>query len=377
MQGYNHLEVNLFAVGQNIDKLQTHCQVMAMVKANAYGAGAIAIAKFLETRNIQIFGVSHLSEALALREAGITAEICTIFAALDQYELVALHNVQICLSNLAECRALENVAKAHNKKIKVHLHIDTGMKRFGALPADALALANAICDSPWLTFYGAMTHLIGSSDPTFDPISKRQISSFFALLSQFKRRPALVHVANSAAARRFDLQGTNMTRIGLAYLGLHSNPIENQGLGLTPALKLTSTLAFINEGSQGDGVGYYHSYRIAQKQGRIGVVAIGYHDGFGNFLAQDGYVMIRNKRAKILSKICMDFTLVDLTDIPNARVGDSVTLFDQNLTAEEVARWGKLNVREFLSKLGPRVKRKYTYEESRHAREQEKIHTVV
>lgn len=344
------LTINLEAVKANLEILSRNTsRIMPMVKANAYGTDALQVTRFVQTLGIDIVGVSHVNEALELRESGIQLPIFVINAPPYEAEKVVHYELQVALSSLEEAQALVNASQKIGKKVLVHLDIDTGMNRFGVSREEALNLAHFIQKHSELHLEGVMTHFVAADVPFFDDFSNTQVLQFQQILETLPQKPKWIHVANSPASLRFNLPFCNMARVGVAIFGIG---VPN----LQPALSLESQLCSIRTCKKGETIGYNRTF-LAEKEMKIGVIPFGYHDGWHRRYSGKGYVLIHGKKAPMVGTICMDFMMVDLSEIPEAKVADRVTLFNSELSPETVAQWGGTDVREVIACLGPRVKR--------------------
>lgn len=348
------LTIDLAAIHANIRHFLKENAVMAMVKANAYGTDAKILAHHLEIFGVALLGLSHVQEGIGLREAGCKMPLFVISAPPFEAHLVAEYDLQPAVSSFEEVEALAQAAK---KPIGVHLHVDTGMNRFGIPPSQALKLAAAIAAAPNLRLEGIMTHFASAELPKMDPFTHQQILQFKQILDQLENPPRWVHIANGPGALRFFLPFCNLVRIGLPLFGYGGSP------HLRPALTFETYLSFISTPQKGETVGYSCAYLIEKDQMRLGVIPVGYYDGIHRHYKEKGYVRVRGKLAPMVGNICMDFMMIDLTDIPEAQIGDSVTLFDAALSPELVAKWGNTDVRELLTCIGPRTKRIFHYEQ--------------
>lgn len=362
MPNYNTLKIDLSAIKTNCALLQKKGRLMPMLKANAYGTSSIKLANFLQDCKVDIFGLSHISEAIELRKNGIEADLLVISSPDFDAPLIVEYDLQVTLSSFSLLRALEKEALKAKKKVKVHLDINTGMHRFGCKKQEALSLALAAQNSPCVVLEGIMTHFVGAESESFDSMTETQMLEFREILSSLQElgiNPPWVHVANSAGALRFNFPECNMIRVGLALFGIYSSPEEKKTQKLIPALTLESKIVGITECNAGDTVGYLRHF-IAKAPMKIGVLPIGYHDGLHLTYSGKGHVLIHGKKAPYIGRICMDFMMVDLTRIPEAKIGDSALIFGPDLPPEEVAGFSQTNVRELMVCLGPRVKREFT-----------------
>ncbi|MBA3238625.1 MAG: alanine racemase [Parachlamydiaceae bacterium] len=373
--GSNHFFINLDAVSSNLKRLRSRLppktRVMAMVKAFAYGTGEWELAKFLSSCAVDILGVSYVDEAVALRSSAVSQAIFVLNAAPYEAAIVAKWKFEVGISNKAMIVALENEGRLKGVKIKVHLHVDTGMGRFGCRPEEALELARMIVEASSLELEGIMTHFAAADTPAEDPFTLAQAEQFDAVIQELALHGISVkwhHASNSSAAVRFKFSQYNMVRIGLALYGLQASEEATKSLDLQLALSLTSRIVGINICKAGETVSYGRSYQVTGSMQRIAILPLGYFDGLHRKYSNKGSVMIRGERAPIVGKICMDFMMVDITNIPSAIVGDPVLIFGkdelgQSLPAEEFASQGDSIVHELITCLGPRIQRIFVHEE--------------
>lgn len=353
MSNSSTLYIDLDALEHNVNRLSKNYSIMAMVKANAYGTDAVTISSYLKKFGVPMLGVAQVQEAVVLRKAGIDLPIFVLSAPPFEAKTIVKYNLQPAVSSFEEADALKAAAK---DKLHVHLHVNTGMYRFGIDCEKAIELSKYIQQTDSLHLEGIMTHFTSSDSPEMDCITKEQALSFKKVVDSIEPRPRWIHAANSYGSVRFSLPFCNMTRVGIGLFGYCSDG-NFFNYDLKPALTLQSKLVFIDTPKKGDSVGYYGAYKVAKSNMRIGVVSFGYHDGLHCHYKEKGYVLINNKKAHMIGNICMDFIMVDLSEIPEARVGDTVTLFDSYLRPETVAAWGESSVKEFLSNIGGRTQR--------------------
>ncbi len=372
----NQCIINLAAIQANIEtlrhKLKKGTRMMVMVKALAYGTDEVRMAKFLITCGVDILGVSYVDEGVALKRAGVKQSIFVINAAMYEAAKVVKWGLEIGVSDKGLIEALAAEASRQNKKIKVHLHIDTGMSRFGCRPEKASELAHFIIDCPSLQLEGIMTHFSSADNPQDDPFTLHQAEVFDQLIQEVQLRGIFIpwkHAANSAAAMRFEFPNYNMVRIGLAAYGLYVSEAARQKLELRLALSLISRIVGINICKAGETISYGRSYVVQQETQRFAVLPIGYFDGLHRNYSGKGHVIIHGQKAPMVGKICMDFMMVDVTSIPNASVGDSVLIFGEDehgqyLSPEDLAMRGDSIVYELITCLGPRIQRIFVHEEA-------------
>lgn len=382
LEGYgsNLCVIDLGAIASNLEAMRKHlspgCRVMALVKAHAYGSDGATMARFFYDCGVDIVGVAYVSEGIALRRAGIDGAIFAIHATPQQADAVAAYQLEVGVGSLAVIEALAAAAARQRCRIKVHLHIDTGMKRFGCPPAEAVALARKITVEPALELVGMMTHCAVAEDPASDDITARQAALFDKAVEGVTAAGIEVpwrHIANSSAALRFFWPRYNMVRLGLSLWGYYASSACREVLALTPALTLLSQIQEIHYCCRGDTVSYGCHYRVEKENQVIAVLPIGYCDGLHRHYSGRGSVLIGGKHAPMVGMICMDFMMVDISEIPEARVGDPVLIFGQNrhghlLPLEGLASSGNSIAHELIACLGSRITRAFLRERSQKCR---------
>ena len=338
---------------------------MAIVKANAYGHGAVETAIALAHQGIGRFAVASLDEGIALRQAGISACIVVLGALFEEQvaDLVA-HKLTPVVSDGQILPALAKAARSHTAPYPIHLKVETGMGRLGLSPEELFSLVdNPLLRSP-LQVEGMMTHLpdADGKDSTF---TERQLGAFRNIVEQIRQRGftiPLVHTANSAAIVRFPDAHFSLVRPGIMLYGYHTLPDTVPAPDLKPVLSLHTTIVQLRTIPQGGTVSYNGTF-VAARPTRIAVLPIGYADGYSRQLSHRGSVLIRGRRASIVGLVCMDMIMVDVTDIAELQVGETVTLIGQqgneSIWADEVADWIGTIPYEVLCGIGSRVPRLY------------------
>jgi alanine racemase len=247
------------------------------------------------------------------------------------------------------------------------------MSRFGCRPENALHICQRILKCPMLALEGIMTHFACADDPSQDAFTRSQaqrLQDVIDLLASHGISPTWRHASNSAGAIRFDFPQFNMVRIGLAVYGLHSSQATREAMELRLALSLISHIVGINNCKLGDTISYGRSYSVQRNEQKIAVLPMGYFDGLHRNYSGKGVVIIRGQKAPMVGKICMDFMMIDVTNIPNAAAGDPVLIFGEDeygfyLSPEDLATSGDSIVHELITCLGPRIQRIFVYEEAR------------
>ncbi len=364
--------IDLKQLAQNIatvrQRLGTHTKILFPVKADAYGHGAVGIARAAEKAGIDYLGVANIGEAMELREAGMTLPILIMSSSrIAHISDLVNTGVDVTLSSLEFAHALHAEAQRRGKIVRVQVKVDTGMGRNGALPGDALAICRALRNMPNLKVTGIFSHFACSysEKPEDQEFTWHQIAVFNDLLAQLDREkilPPLRHIANSSGLVQFEGDVTrgyyNMVRPGILLYGYPevrrpwTEPIK-------PILRMRSWIVTMNELPAGSFIGYGRRFQT-KRRSRIVTIPVGYADGVIWLLANAGEVVIHGRRAPMVGSISMDQITADVTDIPEAKVGDEVELIGPQMTAEEIARKIGANFTEVvLTALSKRVARVY------------------
>jgi len=361
--------VNLTALAHNLSCITRYlspgCEVMAIVKANAYGHGAVETAQALARQGIGRFAVASLDEGIALRQAGLSAPIVVLGALFEEQiaDLVA-HQLTPVVSDGRILPTLAKAARSHPTPYPIHLKVETGMGRLGFSPEELLSLLDDPLLRRPLQVEGMMTHL-ADADGADSAFTERQLGVFRTILEQIRQRGLpipLVHTANSAAIVRFPDAHFSLVRPGIMLYGYHTLPASVPAPDLTPVLSLRTTIVQLRTIPRGGTVSYNRTF-VAQRPTRIAVLPIGYADGYSRRLSHRGSVLIQGRRAPIVGLVCMDMIMVDVTDLAPVPVGETVTLIGQqggeSIWADEVAEWIGTIPYEVLCGIGSRVPRLY------------------
>lgn len=362
------MEVDLGAIAGNIDQLRqiaAPAGVMAVLKADAYGHGALRVARTAVQHGATMLGVAVLSEAATLRAHGIAAPILVLgYTPAWQAREVARQEVAVAVFSMDVARALSDAALAMAQPaVRVHVKVDTGMHRLGLAPNDVVGYARQVAGLPGVGIEGLFTHF-ASADEADLSYTRHQMGRFMQVLDEWEAaglpKPRYVHAANSAATLRIPDARFDLVRVGIALFGMDPSGDVRCPVGFRPALALKTQLAQVEEISEGESVSYGRTW-TASRRTRVGVLPIGYADGFRRAPANWGEVLVRGERAPLVGRVCMDMSMVDVTDIAGARVGDEVVLIGEQggerITVEDVAaRLGTINY-EVVSQILARVPR--------------------
>ena len=370
-------EVDLDALGDNYRALRREGSLyMAVVKANAYGHGDIPVARELERLGADWFGVATVQEGMSLREGGVTRPILILgytpvayTIALDEYDLTqALFSVEYG-------QALESAAEGLGVRIKCHLKIDSGMNRLGfdARREDLVQQVKSAL-GPHLDLTGTFTHFAVADElaETSCRFTEEQFHRFQQACSRLEQGGislGLRHCANSAASIRFPEMALDMIREGIAQYGLTPSREMSPLLpSLRPLLSLHSTVAMVKTVEPGDTVGYGRCF-TAEVPRRIATIPVGYADGYARVLGGQSEVLIHGCRAPVIGRVCMDQMMVDVTHLPQVRMGDQVVLVGRDgteeITFDHLAELAGTISYEGVCAIAPRVPRLYVRNKSR------------
>jgi alanine racemase len=324
------VDVDLEALRRNFGKLAAHvapAKILAVVKADAYGHGAVAVARTLEPLGVSGFGVATLEEGIELREAGISAPILALSPVPDEgFELLEKHRLIPVLSSLHQLRALRARANKGGDSLALHLKVDTGMTRLGLDPSEAEEALALIAATPNLRIEGVMSHLAEAEMPE-SRANAAQLSSFTELLSRMSaaRGGGLVrHLANSAGALHQPASRFDLVRLGLALYGYDSADRGAAGLELEPVMSVEAEVVQVRDVDAGARVGYGGRFE-ATRPTRIAIVPLGYADGYSWRLGTRAQALVRGRRVPVAGSVSMDLVALDVGP-GGAEVGDRVTL---------------------------------------------------
>lgn len=343
------LEIDLGAFKSNIHSMKeiTGKPVMAVIKANGYGHGLAEIARAAFQGGASICGVARVEEAIRIRNKGIHGKILVMGCTMPESIPFALsEDVLLTVSDLATAREYSTKAVQKGGTIHIHAKVDTGMNRLGVPVEQGLEFLRTLKSLPGLQVDGLFTHF-ARADEFSAGTTEQQLDRFAGLLAEVQKTgltPQIVHAANSAASLFFPAARFDMVRPGIALFGI--NPAEEAVLpeGFKPVLEWKTRLISIKDVPAGSGISYGHRY-YTSKQEKIGVIAVGYADGFRRVVGND--VLVRGKRVPVIGSICMDQCMINLDAVPEAALGDEVVLIGrqgkEHISAEMIAKnWGTI-----------------------------------
>lgn len=359
-------EVDLGALESNIKNIKSciknNAKWCAVVKADAYGHGALAVARKCVEMGASYLAVAAISEAIILRKGGFTTPILILGPVpLEAAGTIVDYDITQAVFSMEQAVAISRQAVLRNKVAKIHLKIDTGMHRIGIKPEQAGDLAKKISELPGINLEGMFSHF-ALADVEDKSYAHRQLEEFKLAISKVEDAGvfiAIKHIANSAAILEMPEAHFDMVRAGIILYGLWPSDEVKHTVGLKPLMKLCAKVSFIKELKAGESVSYGYTW-TAKRRSVIGTLPIGYADGYTRMLSGKAQVEYQGHRAPVVGRICMDQCMVDLTDIIDIKEGATVTLYGSDaLPMDEVADWlGTINY-ELPCMLSTRVPRVY------------------
>ena len=372
--------IHLDAIYRNIEearkRIGNDTKIMAIVKANAYGHGAVEVAGAIQDK-VYGFAVATVREAITLRESGVTNPILVLgYVCKAEYETVILNDITFAILTKEMARDISECAVRINKTATCHIKINTGMNRIGfpTCPQsvdeieeitgyegldieDIYKLPNIDCEGIFMHFATA-----DCEDKTY---AREQYERFMEMLAELEQRNVtfrIRHCANSATIVDMPEYKLDMVREGIILYGLKPSEEVDREMKYYPALELKSHVIFVKELPAGESVSYGRTY-ITKAPTKVATVAIGYADGYPRALSNKGYVLVHGKKAPVIGRVCMDQMMIDVTDIDNVQVEDVVTVVgrdgDEEITFEELGRLADRFNYEFVCDISERVERKY------------------
>ena len=361
--------INLSALAHNLAEIRgclpLTCELLAVVKADAYGHGAVTVSQTLAQLGIRRFGVATVQEGVALRMNGINQPILVMGGLIPSQLSELLHySLTPVISSEETGYQLSDLLSQHTSPYPIHIKVDTGMKRLGLSLESVLPFLKSAPFLSRLHVEGLMTHLADADNP--NPIDTRnQLDRFQMVLNQLNAEDMtipLLHTANSAGILYHPSSHFNMVRPGIMLYGYRPSLNAQETVRLQPLMQVSTYVVQTRSVAPGDAVGYNGSYQ-ATKPSRIAVLPVGYAHGYPRLLSNKGMVLIHGHRVPIVGKICMDMMLVDTTGLPNVQPGDEVVLMGEQgtekISAEDIASWVGTIPYEIICNLGAKVNHVY------------------
>ncbi len=346
-----HFEKNVKTVKKGLGK----SLLLTVVKADAYGHGAVAISHTAVESGTDWLGVGIVEEGIQLRESGITAPILILSQELPErageivrYNLAATACDEIFLS------ALDKEGRSQKKKVNIFIKVDTGMGRYGVLPEDFHTLYTSAMEKKNLKIIGIMSHF-PSADTDIE-FTKEQICLLKTITKKFNINKELISITNSAGFLNLKNAKLDMVRLGIILYGI--SPIKGKDIPFKSVMKVKSKISFIKTIPPGFTVSYGRAYK-AKKSIKVGVVPIGYADGYDRHLSNRGWMIVKGKKVPIIGNVTMDATMVDVSTIPDVKIGDEVIILNEKITAWDLAEIIKTIPYEIVTRMGKRLPRVY------------------
>ena len=370
-------EIDLSAIKHNVHQFRSFLspgtRLMAIVKADGYGHGAVKVAQAALNAGVSYLCVGMVEEAVELREHGLDAPILILgFTPKEDAPYLVQYNLTPSVFTIAEAEAFSAAAVNAGKTLKVHIKVDTGMTRVGCFPCEgADDFVFQVKALPGLEIEGLYTHF-ASADQADLSFAYEQLERYLALVQRLEKKGIkipLKHVANSAAALQMPEAQLDLVRLGIGLYGLYPSvavAVKCKQINLRPAMSLKTKIIYLKKVPAGIGISYGSTY-TTNKPTRIATLNIGYGDGYRRRLSNRGQVLVHGQRAPIVGRICMDQTMISVEGIDNVNVGDEVVLFGQQgeaqLHVDEVASWLDTINYEVVTCISRRVPRVYLGED--------------
>lgn len=367
-----YARIDLDAIAYNMEQMKRNLtpntEVIAVIKADGYGHGAVQIAEMLEGIDyIWGFAVATLDEAVVLRTEGIKKPILVLGCVFpDQYMAMLKHDIRMNVYTEEMAESISQMASREGMTAYMHIKLDTGMGRLGFDISEASAEAiTRISQLKNVSMEGIFTHF-AKADETDKTFTQNQMKEFCWMVERLKEKDVTFqyeHCANSAAIIDVKEANFDLVRVGISTYGLYpSEEVVKENVRLKPAMALKSHVAFVKEIEAGTSISYGGTF-VSEDKMKIATIPVGYADGYPRNLSNAGYVLIRGKKAPIVGRVCMDQFMVDVTHIDGASFGDKVTLVgtdgNETITIEDLSELsGRFNY-EFICNLGKRIPRVY------------------
>jgi len=346
--GPTWVEINLDAIVHNVKNIKKLIgekkELMAVVKGNAYGHDILEIASVVLNNGVTRLAVARLEEGIFLRKAGITVPILILGLTLKQQaELLVSYNITPTVSEYEIIEKLSKFAVKEGKTAKVHIKVDTGMGRIGISPKHVLDFIKKVKILKNVEIEGIFTHfsVADEKDKTY---TEKQFQKFMEVLTVLKKEGIRIpakHVGNSATLLDLPHMWLDLVRPGISVYGLYPSREVQKTVKLIPAHTFKTRIVFLKELSMGESIGYGRTYTTKKKRTVIASLPVGYADGYNRLLSNQGEVLVRGRRFPVIGRVCMDQTMIDVTNLPQVEIGDEVVLWGRQgqgeITAEEIA----------------------------------------
>ncbi|MGG2015502.1 alanine racemase [Bacillus sp. S10(2024)] len=365
------VEINLDAVKHNVREFKKRVNdeniaMMAAVKANGYGHGAIQVAKAALEAGVSHLAVAFVDEGIELREAGITVPILVLGYTPEEAVIDAIeYDIMITVYRIEDLKNIDCIAERLQKKARIQMKIDTGMSRIGLQEEEVVPFLQELKKMQHVEVEGIFTHYSTADevDKTYTLMQKDLFEKAVNIAKDMGIHLPFIHSSNSAGTMELNNEFQNMVRVGIGIYGMYpSNEVNHKTVALQPILTLKSKVAHVKRAKQGRGVSYGNTY-VATGEEWVATIPIGYADGFSRQLSSKGYALINGMRVPIIGRVCMDQLMLDVTKVMPVHVGDEVVLYgkqgNEEIAIEEVADMlGTINY-EVTCMLDRRIPRVY------------------
>ena len=359
-------EINLDNIAYNMQNIRKavdkNTKIMAIVKADGYGHGAVEIAKTALYNGASFLGVAIIDEAIELRKNNIFEPILILGNTIEHKLLqVIKYNITQTVFSYDMAKKLSDEAMKIKKSVDIHIKIDTGMSRLGFLPTDdAIKEILAIKDLPYINITGIFTHFATSDfkDKTF---TKEQFEKYMYVVNKLEENGLtnlIKHVSNSGAILDLKEYRLNMVRAGIILYGMYPSNEVLKNIDLKPAMSIKTHISYVKEIDENTSVSYCRTY-FTNKKTKIATIPVGYADGYARVLSNKARVFVNGYYAQVIGNICMDQFMIDVTHIENIKEGDIVTILGDGITAEELASLQNTINYEIVCTIGKRIPRVY------------------
>lgn len=361
-------EIDLDSIGYNVRQFKgiiSDAELMAVIKADGYGHGAIEVAWEAIKNGATWLGVATAKEGIQLREAGLKIPVLVLGGITPEEIIDCNYNdIDVAVYSNNFLKQLDRYSGIFRRPLNIHLKIDTGMHRIGIQPKDLRFFAKELKDRKHMNTRGIFTHFPNAAgDKEF---SNQQIKEFMDcvnLAEEILGKVPYKHTANSAAAINLIESHFNLVRIGLGLYGYHDEVWLKEKLELRPALTWKTKITSIRKVKKGNRVGYGRTYMV-DRDSKIATIPVGYADGYKRILSNNGFVLVKGRRVRIAGRVCMDQTMVDVTDVPGVCEGDEVILIgkqgNEEISMYEMCQWADTIPNDILVSIKDRVDRVYS-----------------
>ena len=365
-----YADIDLDAIYENVKNakalLKKDTKMMAIVKADGYGHGAVEVARQIDEL-VDAYGVAILEEGIELRKAGFTKPILILgYTPKPLYPAMIRYDIATAVFTMEMAKEISDTAVAMHKNANIHIKLDTGMSRIGfAITKESKEIIEQIAKLPGIEIKGCYSHF-ARMDEKDKTKANEQFAKFTKMVNALEKDGVdlgIRHISNSAGIMEAPEVQMDMVRNGICLYGLYpSEEVQKERLPLKPAMELKAYVSYVKTLEPGVEIGYGGTYTTTKKT-RVATIPVGYADGYSRCLSGKGSVLIHGKKAPILGRVCMDQFMVDVTDIDNVCVGDRVTLFgkdgDSCITIEEISAMAHSFNYEFVCDIGKRIPRVY------------------